>query len=284
MKAWSMGAAVALWVAATGSAWAQDDPKRDEEKEARKAFAKFEQDYKNTVQAERVHALQQLAFVRRDLALAALSKVLVSDTDAVRIAAADVAARIDDLSTVQMLGRAIEPNLTRREVMAAIVKALETLDWEAGAAILNSLLARDQETEVANVLEDVVPALGKIGSPTSIEPLIALLDHVEGAARLPSKNRDRRAQDLVKMKTPAGNAIAGITGWKKEKESEDWEARWRDDGPRLMAERIIVYFCKNTFRRWELSVREKVKCPHDDKAPSCVVVVKSKLHEGIAKK
>lgn len=258
-------------------AWAQADPKAEAEKEARKALEKFEKAYSTDVQSARIAALQQLAFVRRDLAIATLLRVLTTDADAVRIAAAEALGRINDPAAVKALGESVARNATHTEVMDAIVKAIETLDWEVGVDALNPLLARENEKDVVDTYASVVPALGKLGSHTSVEPLIALLDHCESAARISAKSRDRRAEELAKLKETVIKALKGITGW-KEKRQSDWADRWAKEGPQLVAERTAVYLCRNVDKRWEQGIREKPKCPYDDKASECGVLVKTKLH------
>lgn len=241
------------------------------------ALADFKKAFASDSPAARIDALKQLAFVRADKSIPILAKILTGEASAVRAAAAETLGGMDDRASAKALGDALAPNLGRNEVEAAIVKSLQNLDYEVGAEAMNALLAQVADKNVVDILDVVLPALGKLGSPGSIEPLIQLMDHIEGLARIHSSGRDKRAAEIIPLKSAVKKALEAITGW-KEKDHSDWASRWRDEGPQLMAGRVAVYQCKNGGGKWEQPVGEKPKCPIDDKAPGCVALVKTKLH------
>lgn len=280
MKLFGICAALAV----SGIAFAQTD-KRAEEQKARDAIKLFQKSYASPDETMRAQAVGNLAQFHHELVVQQLAPILTSDTNPVRIAVAQGLAGIECLESVKALAGAVEPNIKETKVLEEISKALQKLDWEAGAAVLNPLLEKYTNDDILAALDTIIPVLGKIGSPTSVDLLVDLLEDTElpvGGARRAGKLKGRGAgnkygKEISKLKKPVSTALSDITGW-KESDSQAWRKKWEAEGRELLTNPTIVYFCRNTGKKWEQKKSEKIKCPYDEKTTTCILVAKTKLH------
>jgi len=156
---------------------------KDVSDECKKALDAFRKAYAGADEAKRVEAVRELGNHRCGSCVSVLSGLLVSEADKVRITTAKVLGTLDDPKAVEAVAGAVLPNKDRHEVLEPLAKALEDLDWEVGATILNLLLKKHDDKDILEALHIIVPVVGKMVSTTSVEPLIKLLEHAENEGK-----------------------------------------------------------------------------------------------------
>ena len=272
MKTW-----IALLVLASAPATFAQELKEDPE-ECKKAMEAFRIQYKGGGEAARVSAVNSLSKHPCPKSADAVAEMLAGEADAVRIAAARTLGTMDLPKAVQVLAGAVPANAQRHEVLEAIAKALETLDWDLGAETLNPLLGKHHDKDVLETLHVVVPVLGKIGSPTSVEPLIKLLEHAENEGKRVRAAGVRAAGNpkMQALEAPVRKALQEITGG-SEPTADKWDDWWKANRDRLMAGASPVYRCKSTGKRWGQKAGEAMECPFHDKPEKDGQPIKTRL-------
>lgn len=263
---------IALLLASPGLAQAEDP------EECKKSLEAFRLAYKGGAESGRSAAVGLLTKHPCAKSVDALSPMLTAETDAVRIAAAKVLGGFDLPKAVEAVAAAVPPNTQRHEVLEALAKALESLDWELGAETLNPILPKHHDKDVLETLHVVVPVLGKLGSASSVEPLIQLLQHAENEGKRVRAAGVRAAGNpkMLALETPIRKALQEITGG-SEATADKWDDWWKANRERLLAGATIVYRCKASGKRWGQKAGEAQHCPHHDKDEKDGVVVKTSL-------
>jgi HEAT repeat protein len=251
----------------------------ENKEEIKAALQQFKTAIHQSADASRIAAIDALSKHHCQEAVAALAPYLTGDTDAVRMAAAKAVGGIDHPASLEALSQALTPNEATRSVFDAVVKALVTLDWEAGAEPLNALLSKYHEKGMLDEIHVVITALGSLGSETSVDPLLRLLEHAEneGKKGRAGKFRSPGNPKLVALEAPIKAALQAITGG-NEGTYHKWKEWWGANRDRLLASAVLVYRCKATGKRWEQKAGEAPNCPNHDKPEHDGQVVKTRLH------
>jgi HEAT repeat protein len=262
---------------------AAQDSKHSEE-ECKSALAAFHAAWKGDSETGKIAAIHEVSKHHCEKTLALLAPLLVMDAEKVRVTAAKALGKFDNGKAVAALAEAAGPNDKDTAVLDAIAQALKDLDWEAGAEQLNPYL-KDHEKQVVDALHVIVPVLGALGSPSSVEPLIELLRYSENekSGRVAVKGiktggKNSNAGKITALKGPVEKALQEITGHSPEPTARAWEDWWKANSAALIAGAKIVYRCKATGKRWEEKAGEPVKCPYHDAPTKDAEPVKTKLH------
>lgn len=256
---------------------AQADPGESRE-ECRKVLEAFHAALKGASEPVRVTAIDGLAKHHCPAAVHALAPFLQAPEEAVRVAASRALGSMDQLEAVEALAGALPSSEASKNVTDAIVKALQTLDWEAGAEPLQGLLAKYHEKGLLDELRPVVQALGSIGSGGSVEPLIRLLEHAEneGQGGRVGKLRSTPNPKLKALEGPIRSALQAITGG-NEPTAKKWHEWWQANRERLLEGATLVYRCRLTGKRWEQKAGQPEVCPNHDKPEKDGQLVKTRL-------
>jgi hypothetical protein len=256
----------------------QSEPHEDKE-ECKKALDAFHAALHGTSDAGRIAAVDALSKHKCPNSIAALAPLLVADSEAVRIATAKALGGMDQPKALEALTLAVPANENSRNVLDGLAKALQTMDWEAGAEPLNVLLAKYHEKGMIDDLRVIIPVLGSLGSQSSVDPLLRLLEHAEneGKGGRVGKLRSAGNPKLVALEAPVKGALQAITGG-NEPNYQKWKEYWHSNRDRLLASAVIVYRCKGTGKRWEQKASEPEVCPNHDKPEKDGQVVKTRLH------
>ncbi len=238
----------------------------DDEKACLDALDVFRAGLRSASPAARAQAAMELARHKCPKAVAGLASLLTADVDSVRIAAAKSLGSFDDPKAVDAVAGAVAVNAQRHEVLEAMAKALEDLDWEAGALQLNPLLAKHHDKDILETLHVVVPVLGKLGSMSSVEPLITLLEHAESEGKRVRAAGIRAAGNpkMAALETPIRKALQDITGG-SQGTGDKWDDWWKANRDRLVAGATLTYRCKASGKRWGQKGSEVQECPFHDK-------------------
>lgn len=248
----------------------------EDEGACRVALEEFRAGLKNASESSRAQAALNLVKHPCPKAIAGLAALLSADVDAVRIAAAKALGAMDEPKAVEAVALSVPANTQKHEVLEALAKALERLDWEAGALALNPLLPKHHDPDVLDTLHIVVSVLGRLGSPTSVEPLIKLLEHAENEGKR-VRAAGVRAAGNPKMGALEGlirKALQDITGGSAGT-ADKWEDWWKGNRERLLQGAFIHYRCKATGKRWGQKLGESQECPHHDRPEKDGVPVKT---------
>ncbi len=262
-------------VVLTLSTTLQSTPAEEDPGACRKVLEAFRDGYKRGQESDRAVAIAGLANHPCGKAVDLLAPLLTSETALVRVAAANVLGSLDNPKAVEALSAALEPNVGRHEVLEALAKALERLDWEAGVERLHPLLPKHHDKDVLETLHVVVPVLGKLRSASSVEPLLRLLEHAEddGKNRRVGGRRIAGDKQMAALQTPVRKALSDITGG-NEATSEQWEAWWKANRERLLGNAMITYRCRTTGKRWVQKLGKAQECPFHGKEANDGVAVK----------
>lgn len=257
---------------------------QESEEECKKAIDAFHAAFKGDEQA-RIVAINGLAKHKCEKSVAALAPIVTGETEKVRIAAAKALGGFDDPKAVDAVAQAVIPNIKSHEVVEALARALEELNWEVGATVLNPLLSKHDDKTILEELHVIIPMLGKLGSASSVDPLIKLLEHAENEARGGRVRgvRSRGNQKLAALEGPIRKALEEITGG-VETSHKAWQAWWGQNSERLSAGATLIYRCKATGKRWDEKAGREPKCPYHDKPEKDGVLVSTRLVESKGKK
>jgi hypothetical protein len=243
------------------------------------ALEQFKAGVHQSAEAARVSAIETLGKHVCPEAIVALAPHLGEDTERVRMAAAKALSGMDHPKSLEVLVAALPGSEASKPLFDAMVKALQTLDWEGGAEPLNALLSKYHEKGMIDEVHSVIPALGSLGSQTSVDPLLRLLEHAENEGKSSRAGRLRSGGNpkLLALEGPIKAALQAITGG-NEPNYHKWKDWWAANRDRLMASAVIVYHCKTTGKRWEQKAGEPEVCPNHDKPEKDGQVVKVRLH------
>lgn len=258
--------------------WLQGEAAKEDPEECLKTLEAFRLAYRSGADSGRAAAAGLLAKHPCPKSVEALSALLTGEVDSVRIAAARVLGGFDLPKALAAVAEAVPQNAQRHEVLEALAKALESLDWELGAETLNPLLPKHHDKDVLDTLHVVVPVLGKLGSPSSVEPLIKLLEHAENEGKRVRAAGVRAAGNpkMQALEAPVRKALAEITGG-SEQSADKWDAWWKANRDRLLAGANVVYRCRETAKRWGQKAGEAQECPFHEKPQRDGQVVKTRL-------
>jgi HEAT repeat protein len=251
----------------------------ENKQECKAALDQFRAGIRQSAEAARISAIETLSKHICPEAIAALAPHLAEDSERVRIATAKALGGMDHPKSLEVLVAVLPSSESTRTIFDAVVKALQTLDREAGAEALNTLLSKYHEKGMIDEVHAVIPALGSLGSQTSVDPLLQLLEHAEneGKAGRAGKLRSAGNPKLLQLEAPIKAALQVITGG-TEPNYHKWKEWWGANRERLFASAVVVYRCKTTGKRWEQKAGEPQACPNHDKPEKDGEVVKTRLH------
>lgn len=219
------------------------------DKEADEAVRTYRTALAGADAAGRRLAAQQALETAHERVIKAVADLLTGDVEDVRIGVAAALAEVDHPASVDVLVHALGPNEKRPEVVAALCAALVELGWQSACPALEALLRRVGAEEVREILPPVLDALGRLGSATSIEPLLDLIRVFEGPRRAPWKGEKG-------LQRKAEEALAAVAGYaaKNTREFDDW---WKANRPSLLAGARKIWWSKKTGERLETSSADK---------------------------
>jgi HEAT repeat protein len=211
-----------------------------DDKAVEEALDAFKTGIKSPSEADRVTAVNELSKVHHAKTLQRLAALLVGDGPTVRIAAARGISGFAELkkqaSHVLIAGMAA--NAKDATVLAALYDCLGKLDDDSSLATLH----RGFEEKELSVAKAAIQATGQVASPSSIDPLIALLAKLEkllkssgsvdytapvpgGGSSVTVRSEDnpaKRAQELIPVVNKTLNEITRESNGT----SESWSAWW----------------------------------------------------------
>jgi HEAT repeat protein len=193
----------------------------------------------------------------------AVAELLATDTEDVRIGVASALGDTDHPAAVEALVHAMAANEKRPAVASAISTALGELGWQAACPVLEALLRRAGLDDVREFLPPAIEALGRLGSATSVDPLLDLVRLFEGPRRVPWKGEGE-----IRRKAEA--AVVAITG-AEGRNSREVEAWWKANATALRAGARKIWWLKKT--------GERVETGSADKAPPDATLVATRLVE-----
>ena len=218
-------------------AWGGQDDKAVDD-----ALDAFKTAMKSTSEADRVTAVNDLAKVPHAKTLARLAGLLSNEAPTVKIAAVRGISGFSALKTKasQVLIAAMGPNAKETNVLVAIYEGLGKLDDPSALAAVH----RGFEEKDVVLVKAALQAAGAMGSPSSIEPLIAFLTRLEktqksagggvdvtapvpggGGGSVTVRSNDdaaKRAQELIPLINKALNEITRESNGS----AETWNAWW----------------------------------------------------------
>ncbi len=166
-----MLAILGLVAALAPAAWAGDD------KEAEEALKKFNKAMANPSPAQRAAAVADLARTPFDKAAFALGNLLGSETDSVKIAAAEGLGNFKEYKkhATPLLLASLNTNAKEPKVLEAIFKGLGKLDDAAALPTIHQYFD-DKEAIVANA---AILSAAEIRNVSSMDPLVVLMKKYE---------------------------------------------------------------------------------------------------------
>jgi HEAT repeat protein len=164
-------AILGLLAALAPSVWAGDD------KEAEEALQKFKKAMANPSPAARAAAVSDLARTPFDKGALALGNVLGSETDSVKIAAAEGLGNFKDFKKIvtPMLLGSLNANAKEPKVMEAIFKGLGKLDDDAALPTIHRYFEDKDEI----IVKAAILSAADIRNASSMDPLITLMKKFE---------------------------------------------------------------------------------------------------------
>jgi HEAT repeat protein len=251
----------------------------ESKEECKKAVDAYHEAMKGAAEAAKIVAIDALAKHHCLPAVAAIAPQLQAPEDQVRLAAIRALGGMDHQEAVEALV-AVLPSWesAKNPTFDALLKAIQTLDWESGAEPLNGLLTKFHEKGMIDEMKPIIQALGSIGSATSVQPLLTLLEHAENessAARVKGA-RSTANPKLKALEGPIRSALQSITGG-NEPNYKGWHSWWPQNRERLMESATLVYHCKMTGKRFEQKAGEAMACPYHDKPDKDGQLVKTRL-------
>jgi hypothetical protein len=263
-----------MWFVMAVVLGAAQDPGENKD-ECKKVLDAFHAACRNASDPSRISAINELSHHVCSTSIGAITPYLGAESEALRIAAAKALGSMDHPKALEVLGAAVAPNEGTATVFDAIAKALQTLDWEAGAEPLHEVLARYHQKGFLDPIHVVIPVLGKLGSSASVDPLLKLLEHCENESKGGGTGKTRSAPNktLIALEGPIKAALQQITGGNQPNYAK-WKDWWRANQESLSAGATIVYRCKLTGKRWSQKAGEPMVCPNHSKPEKDGQVVK----------
>lgn len=219
------------------------------DKDAEEALKKLKAAVAEPAEDAQIRGIREALRTNHEKVIRAVANALVSGPERVRIGAALALGDTDNPASAEMLAAAISANAKTGAVLAALATALGRLEYEGSAAALHDLVKRVGETEVREAIGEILDALGRIGSVSSVDPLADLLIRVAGPRRNPWPERGRILQGTK-------DALRAITGHAvtTRDEFEEW---WKANKAGLVAGARRTYWSKKTHERAEAGPGEK---------------------------
>lgn len=237
----------------------QDGPFSD--KDAEETLKKLRADFEGASIEKRVVAVQEALKIAHERVIRAMSDILAKEPNPVRAAAAKALADADHPASADVLVKAIAVNLSRPEVIPEILRAIGDLGYQSACPALHEYVRKVGDPDVRNIMIEVLEALGDLGSLTSVEPLVELLQKMEGG---------RRAWvNEAGIRGAADRALQAILGQNFNR-ALDWSNYWRQNEAFLKAGLTRTYWLRKTQQRTDAGPL--------DKAPADAVLVCARLH------
>jgi hypothetical protein len=256
-------------------------PATDEEAEA--ALATFKKAMTADLASAQMAAIKEVAKVRHEKVIRALAPLLRSNHPDVATSAAIQLAELDHPVSSESLVAGIAPNDKRPVVLGAIFTSLGKLGYETATVPLLSLMDKANDDGWKKVLEEVVNAIGRIGSPKAVDPLI------DWRKRQPGGGWGGRwggggggggggGNNSGKLWGAVERALKSITGGDEEN-TADWEKWWKANRADLVNNATTTYRCKVSWERYDAPFRKSAPCPHapDKGHTSCQQPVRTRI-------
>lgn len=225
----------------------QEIPTDEQAEQALKTFRETIRDASDNGQIE---AARDALTTPHEKVIKTVGKLLTSDSSRVRIGVALALGDVDHPASVDMLVPTVNANRKNPLVITALSEALAKLGWERGAQALNAQLKNVGDEDVRESIIKVIEAIGKIGSPSSVEPLTDLL------AKLQNRGRRNPWPNTNRIISSAVAALRAITGG-NEKNHTDWRKWWKENKDGLFAEAKATYWKKETHQREEIAYGDR---------------------------
>lgn len=252
--------------------------KEERQQAITEALKKFRDDSAAKEEGTQIGAIQELARKALELKeeklldplLAYPSKGAVN----LRLAAIRALADVDHPKSVQAIGAAVSANAKETTVLRAIFDALKKLDREEGAKFLHPLLKNYQDGDVLPLVPAILDALGSMGSPDSIDPIIVVLEAADfngtggynpnsgtqGAGVGQGWFRGMNNQQIANLGDPCKKALGAITNRPASGSGSEWKDWKKKDYQTFLGTLWYVHWCPDTWQRWSRYNKHKTEC------------------------
>lgn len=224
------------------------------EKDAEAAVRDMRAAFAGATPENRVKAIRQALRTPHERVIKAVGDVFdsASEGETVRIGAAAALGELDHPSSVDVLLRALAVNGRRPAVVDAVLASLVKLQWQTACPPLESMVKQVATADVRAELPRFIEVLGALGSPSSVEPLQAVLRVLTApGTKRPEWPEARELQRSVE------GALRAITGAADIRRAEEWEPWWKQNRPILLPQAHKVYWIRKTRQRVELLSEER---------------------------
>jgi hypothetical protein len=292
LTAVALSAALASSVGATQDPPKQDPPKKDPkaatpqkaspatDEEAEVALATFKKAMTADLASAQMAAIKEVAKVRHEKVIRAIAPYLRSTHPDVATSAAIQLGELDHPVSSETLLSGIGPNDKRPVVLGAIFTSVGKLGYETASGPLLSLMDKVNDDGWKKVLEEAVNAVGRIGNPKAVDPLI------DWRKRQPGGGWGGRwgggggggGNNSGRIWGAVDRALKSITGGDEES-TADWEKWWKANRADLMSNATVTYRCKVSWERYDGQFNKRAPCPHapDKGHTSCQQQVRVRL-------
>jgi hypothetical protein len=234
---------------------------KDQQKEFEKQVAKAVSDFDKAWGAGRkVEALDLLKGLQHEKAVQAASRAL-ADSPEIKRKGIEILASIDHPKAAEVLAKAVKPNSSDKEMMAAFSKAADKCQWDIYYAALSDYLLTVQPTDNATAqnIFTIVMAAEKLGSMAFVDGLIKTLQMADQLKKDDENTKKFREQVIKSLKACTGEELADAKAY------ENW---WKNNRQKAEALARYIMWCPVTLKRWDKkSTDTRAYCPnHGDKA------------------
>jgi hypothetical protein len=192
----------------------------------------------------------------------------MTDTDAVRIAAAHAISHHRRPGSVKGLANAVPPNAAKPDVMKAIIEALRDLDMCGSIQVLLGIAEINKNAFGPEALK----AIGTIGCSDAVVPLVSILqraeieekkpDIFEGTDDAPESENKQKNKALAALTPQVRELLSGLAGKSYGESSRDWAAALGTG--KVSFRKTSVYFCMMKEATFEVPSGQPKKCPYND--------------------
>jgi hypothetical protein len=258
---------------------AKTTPATDEEADA--ALATFKKAVGAELASSQMAAIKEVAKVRHEKVIRAIAAHLRSNFSDVAAGTAIQMGELDHPVSSELLVANIGPNDKRPVVLGAIFTSLGKLGYEASSDRLVPLLDKQNDDGWKKVLEEAMNAVGRIGSPRAVDPLLDWRKRQPGGGwggRWGGGGGGGGNNQSGRLWSAVDRALKSITGGDEET-TNDWEKWWKANRADLMANATVTYRCKVTWERYDGPAGKRNPCPHapDKGHTSCSQVIRTRM-------
>jgi hypothetical protein len=232
-----------------------------QDKKVEDALVEFGKAFTGT-EEKKLEALEKLKGLKHEKVFAELAKALNGkEPENVRAKAVEILGEFDHPSVAKILADAVKANVESKAVLKAMVKAIQTVNWDNfHAALCDPLLQTMRNPKTSGdqaygaIAWDYLGFVEKEHPTAAIDGMIKLLQQYED---------DRRAgYGVSDWNKKLQTCLKNCTGAEKTS-AKDWLAYWKKvkDNSTLQ----LVYWCPATQKRWDRKSNDaKASCPHHE--------------------